>query len=606
MKHLIISLICLSVCAFGHAQQSAVKPEANKQDIEIVLRNGKQYYQYVVQPKETIYGLSKRFHITQEELLAMNPFLNDGLKIGHVLTIPVRFEAPADATSAVPGTEAAASSAVPAAAAVPSTTPAASAETAGAPSTTESPVAGETSAATAEDEEEGNLYESDNEQIYKVVKRRERLIEIAHRYNVDIDTLRQLNPRIPNILRKGSMVILPSKEVKALEEKVVKMEEEISSSRDSIRHLLDRIQHLTAQEDKSPKKEISTALLLPFMVGDTTGISTERYVEFYEGLLMAADTLKKSGLSIHIEAYDIGNTLYRTQYCLKNNDLSKHDFIIAAANADQLPYLSQWCKDKQVKLVLPFSSRIAETESNPYIYQVNAPQSLINERILAIDTAKFANKNIILLRTPNELNDEKAQLFKAIRRQMIEHRIAFHELVEYEGDEDYPDTIAAHLSDKQTNLIIPCACSLAEANRLISTVSGIINFLPSSYKTEVWGYPEWIALNKSNLPVLHNLNTTIYGNYFANFNLPNVREFQLHYSLNFGKDLMNTFPCYAMMGYDVMIQFAEMVSRRQFDIEALQHDLQFKQSHPESGWYNQNVYLIRYQRNLPISSSFIQ
>lgn len=592
MKHLIISLICLSVCVFGQAQQN----------VEIVVRNGKQYYQYVVQPKETIYGLSKRFHVTQEELLGMNPFLSEGLKIGHVLTIPVRVEAPAANTTPAASTAPAATTTSPAAPA----SPAVNAETANTASTAETPVASETTTATTDDEEEGNFYESNNEQIYKVVKRRERLIEIAHRHHIDIDTIRQLNPRIPNVLRKGSVVILPSKEVKVLEEKVVKMEEEISSSRDSIRQLLDRIQHLTAQEDKSVKKEVSAALLMPFMIGDTTGVARERYVEFYEGLLMAADTLKKSGMSVHIEAYDIGKTLYRTQYCLKNNDLSKHDFIIAAANADQMPYLSQWSKENKVKLVLPFSSRIAETESNPYIYQVNAPQSLINERILAVDTSKFANKNIILLRTPQELNDEKGQLFKAIRRQLISHRIPFHELIEYEGDEDYADSIAAHLSDQQVNLVIPCACSLAEANRLISTVSGIINFLPSSYKTEVWGYPEWIALNKSNLPVLHNLNTTIYGNYFTNYNLDNVRDFQMHYSLYFGKDLMNTFPCYAMMGYDVMIQFTEMASRREFNIQTLQHEMDFKQTHPESGWYNQTVYLIHYLRHSPISSSFIK
>ncbi|MBR0334159.1 MAG: LysM peptidoglycan-binding domain-containing protein [Bacteroidales bacterium] len=562
MKHLIISLICLSFCCFSHAQ-----------DTEIVVRNGKQYYQYVVQPKETIYGLSKRFHITQEELLAMNPFLSEGLKIGHVLTIPVRGEE---------NTASQTSTASPA------------------------PTKLATTAEETQETEEDNLYQSNNEQIYTVEKRREKLIEIAHRFNIDIDTIRQLNPNIPNNLRKGSVIILPSKEVKALEEKVEKMQEEIQTSRDSIRHLLDRIQHLMAQENNNQKDEVSTALLLPFMIGDTTGISTDRYVEFYEGLLMAADTLKKTGLSIHIEAYDIGNTLYRTQYCLNNNDLRRHDFIIAAANADQLPYLSEWCKKNEVRLVLPFSSRIAETESNPYIYQVNAPQSMVNETILSLDTAKFANKNIILLRTPNELNDEKGQLFKAIRRQLIDHRIAFHELIEYEGDEYFKDSIAAHLSNQKPNLIIPCACSLAEANRLISTVGAIINFLPSAYKAEMWGYPEWIALNKSNLPVLHNLNTTIYGNYFANYNLPNVRQFQINYSLNFGKDLMNTFPCYAMMGYDVMVQFCEMASRRDIDIKALQHEFHFKQTQQESGWYNRSVYLIHYYRNQAVTSDIIQ
>jgi len=43
---------------------------------------------YVVQPKETLYGISKKFKISTEELIVANPQLTDGLKIGMQLTIP--------------------------------------------------------------------------------------------------------------------------------------------------------------------------------------------------------------------------------------------------------------------------------------------------------------------------------------------------------------------------------------------------------------------------------------------------------------------------------------------------------------------------------------
>lgn len=42
-----------------------------------------------VQPKETVYGISRKYNITQEELKQANPFLNErGLNIGDVLNIP--------------------------------------------------------------------------------------------------------------------------------------------------------------------------------------------------------------------------------------------------------------------------------------------------------------------------------------------------------------------------------------------------------------------------------------------------------------------------------------------------------------------------------------
>ena len=44
---------------------------------------------YVIKPKETLYGLSKMFEISQSELIAMNPFLADGVVEGMVIKVPV-------------------------------------------------------------------------------------------------------------------------------------------------------------------------------------------------------------------------------------------------------------------------------------------------------------------------------------------------------------------------------------------------------------------------------------------------------------------------------------------------------------------------------------
>jgi LysM repeat protein len=43
---------------------------------------------YEVQPKETLYSLSKKFVIAQADLITLNPDLQDGLKIGMILKVP--------------------------------------------------------------------------------------------------------------------------------------------------------------------------------------------------------------------------------------------------------------------------------------------------------------------------------------------------------------------------------------------------------------------------------------------------------------------------------------------------------------------------------------
>src|SRR5690606_20419324 len=48
------------------------------------------YQFYEVQPQETIFGLTQRFQIDQDSLIALNPALKDGLKFGMVLKVPTR------------------------------------------------------------------------------------------------------------------------------------------------------------------------------------------------------------------------------------------------------------------------------------------------------------------------------------------------------------------------------------------------------------------------------------------------------------------------------------------------------------------------------------
>jgi LysM repeat protein len=46
------------------------------------------YSNYEVQPKETLYSLSKTFGLSQDELIALNPLLKEGVEIGMLLKVP--------------------------------------------------------------------------------------------------------------------------------------------------------------------------------------------------------------------------------------------------------------------------------------------------------------------------------------------------------------------------------------------------------------------------------------------------------------------------------------------------------------------------------------
>ena len=251
--------------------------KAQENNIPVVKLFDKEYYKYEVQASETLYGLSRRFNVSQEEIIAMNPFLIEGLKTGQILLIPVRiFEPDKDE--------------------LPEKTPDNSAEksqekTPGkscGKSSQKSLKPNEDSLSAASDS--SVLFEKWEYEYYTVEKWRENLSDIADNFGVDIDEIRLHNPNVPDRLPRGSLLMIPIKKIEVVSE--IKTAEEEPS------------------EDLEPKifRKPNIALLLPFMLDDTTANSIERYVEFYEGVLMAADSLKQLNFSFELSVFDTVNS----------------------------------------------------------------------------------------------------------------------------------------------------------------------------------------------------------------------------------------------------------------------------------------------------------
>ncbi|MFC4740295.1 LysM peptidoglycan-binding domain-containing protein [Flavobacterium ponti] len=53
-----------------------------------ISKDKSEYQQYTIKPKETLYGVSKKFNVSQMEILKLNPVLSEGFKEGLVINIP--------------------------------------------------------------------------------------------------------------------------------------------------------------------------------------------------------------------------------------------------------------------------------------------------------------------------------------------------------------------------------------------------------------------------------------------------------------------------------------------------------------------------------------
>ena len=75
------------------AEEETIKPAESKKPAE-TSKKAVTYMDYQVKPKETLYSLSRTFHLSQDELTALNPSLSEGVKEGMVLKVPTGYLAP--------------------------------------------------------------------------------------------------------------------------------------------------------------------------------------------------------------------------------------------------------------------------------------------------------------------------------------------------------------------------------------------------------------------------------------------------------------------------------------------------------------------------------
>ena len=162
------------------------------------------------------------------------------------------------------------------------------------------------------------------------------------------------------------------------------------------------------------------------------------------------------------------------------------------------------------------------------------------------------------------------------------------------------------------NVLIPAPNNLQETGNNLIQLKAFKAAYPDKDFLLI-GYPDWMALNKNHLKLLYELNTLIYSNFYADFTRDNVQNFQVQYNHYFGKNLLNTYPKYALMGFDVASYFIpKMVKERMINkpeiqrIESLQQQFKFSVSAVLNGQVNQVSYIIRYNSDVSTEVEIIK
>jgi len=502
---------------------------------------------HTVVAKETLYGIASKYKISVEELVKQNPQVSDGLKVGMKLVInqtTIEELSQEDIKPALP-----------------------------------------------------------EDYIEHVVAEKETLYSISKTYNIGIDSIVSINPILIDGLKIGMVLYIPKTK-----------EEFIQQQKDG--GLIYSAEY---------RDIYNIALFLPFNLVETDTIILENKismkpmvfsqntlvsVEFYRGFLMALDSLKNQGLKANIFVYDLGKDASMAKKYISEGSLDKMDLLVGPFHFSTFIFMADYAHENEIKIVCPIDHPNRIMLNKPEVIE-STPSQTTQVKFLA----EYFTTDQDSFQTISVFGDEARSkiISDEFKKYTYEHNIKVkHLLLNPSFKPDEPDYKDEEVNNPQFEYLINALDSTRENRIFIASANdafivplfNLMNGIDTSvFKIQVFGLNSLNSSDQINNYYRHKFKLTLALTNFVDYSNPKIISF-----INEYRKLYNADPSasgFAMRGFDNGYYFLnqlmgfglhfEMVFDQNRNENGLQMKFNFKNVEMESGYENQDMYLIRYE-----------
>lgn len=420
------------------------------------------------------------------------------------------------------------------------------------------------------------------------VKRKETVYSISREYGISEAELIAANPELKgeNKIKKGTFLCIPFPTAQV--ETTIQPQVAPSNS-----ELFSENQKMTERFST-----IKAAIILPFL--DVPKNDAARMVEYYEGFLMAVDSLKRSGVSVDLYTYNSGSESTSLNSILSKKEMKDMDIIFGPLHQQHIKPLADFAQKNDIRLVIPFTSKDNSVFRNPAIYQINTPQSYLYSEVYDHFVRQFPNANVIFIEASTGTKD-KAEFIKGLKDELKNRSIPMKSLKEDATVESLKTVLRA---DRE-NIFIPTSGSNVTLIKILPQLTLLVRDNPES-NIHLFGYPEWQTYTKDHLEAFFELDTYFYSSFYTNNLLPAAINFTKSYRRWYGKDMEERYPKFGMLGFDTGYFFLKGLSRygseleknmQHMDLTPIQTGFKFQRVNNWGGLINKKVFFVRFTKN---------
>lgn len=532
-----------------------------------------EYIIHRVEQGQTLFSLSQSYQVKIEEIVALNPGVDEVLRVGDNLRIPRRGFAP---------------------------------------------------------QREGFPPEDDRFHYHKVIKG-ETLYSLSQRYNVSIRDIRRANRKLIWGLKAGEFISIPKipgfydedEDRLDLLADTLAIEKPVPDSLDF---------YELAPDPKclefnyfSHGRPYNIALFLPLFLernfpsetgsdeisasqrstsgsGTEISASTLPYLEFYEGARLAIDSLRKSGLSVNLYVWDSERNTTKLREILLSSEFRDIDLIVGPFFPEEVAIVSNYARQKQIPIVTPVSTNKEFLMSNPYLYQVT-PSVLAELEQSSLFVTDFPASNFVIIHKnePDELENVqrmKDYLFRHFSMKNEFNQVVIKEII---ANDSLAINLHQSLNRTDENFIVMVSRNQA----FITDVMNRLSVLSNNYPISVFGMQDWQGYTNLDVEYFHNLKLHYSAPFYVDYTRPEVKKFLKDF-----RKLYKAEPSeYGFLGFDIFYYFLNALKSFGPDfttclpymkINLVQSDFMFRKLNKEGGFENHGLSIIRFNKDYSI------
>lgn len=414
------------------------------------------------------------------------------------------------------------------------------------------------------------------------VKKKDTLYGIAKKYNISVDALIEANPEMKVDgfeLKKGSYVCIP----------YAASGTSGQTSATPVRTLMQ-----TASRQFSGKT-VRVGVMLPLNDVDGDG---RRMTEFYRGMLMACDSLRAEGMNIDIHAWNVNIDADITNF-IKQPGAAKCDIIFGPLYSKQVHALAEFCKARDIQMVIPFSITGDDVSMYKQIFQVYQTNDRQTNNSIETFLKLFPNCHPVFIDC-NDKTSTKGNFTFGLRTRLESHNIGYG--ITNIGSSD--DLFAKQFSQNSQNIVILNTGRSPELTLALNKLA-ILKANNPTLKIKLFGYTEWMMYLGIDEAKFHEFDTYIPSTFYYNPASPRTQSLTRSYRQWFKTDMQNALPRFALTGYDYAQFFLRGFAKygkafrgvkNQNSWKAVQAPLRFKQV-GAAGMQNDFFQLVHFMPN---------